>query len=211
MYEIFVFTGSIITETISSLGYPGILFFMTLESAAIPIPSEIIMPFSGYLVFGGEFRLLWVVFWGSVGNLLGSIILYAVGFYGGRRFLEKYGRWVLVSYYDLEMADRLFSKYGQIIIFVSRMLPAVRTYISFPAGVARMDFKKFALYTFAGSVPWTYVLAYFGIILGENWTMLEGYFRKLDIAIALVILIIAIWWVRRHLNLRRREKTRQIV
>ncbi len=175
---------------------------MTLESAAIPIPSEIIMPFSGYLVFGGELKMLWVVFWGAMGNLIGSLILYAVGFYGGRTFLEKYGRWALLSHHDLEIADRLFAKYGQIIILISRVLPAVRTYISFPAGVARMDVKKFCLYTLAGSLPWAYVLAQTGVIMGENWHKLEAYFRRFDILIGIILVLGIVWWVRRHIRLR---------
>lgn len=178
---------------------------MTLESAAIPIPSEVIMPFSGFLVFENKLNLFLVVFAGAVGNLFGSIILYVIGFYGGRKFLEKYGRWVLVSYHDLEIADRLFLKYGQIIIFVSRILPAVRTYISFPAGVAKMDFKKFCLYTFAGSVPWTYVLTQAGVIMGRNWEQMEHYFRKLDLLILIILLTLIVWWVKRHLYLRKLE------
>ncbi len=205
IYQFFELISSFVINVISTTGYFGILLFMTLESAAIPIPSEIIMPFSGFLVFEGEFKLLWVVFWGAVGNLLGSIILYAVGFYGGRRFLEKYGRWVFISYHDIEIADRLFSKYGQMIIFVSRMLPVIRTYISFPAGVARMDFRKFCLYTFAGSLPWAYVLTQAGVIMGKNWTQLEPYFRKFNFIIAIFLAIFIIWWVKRHLGLRKLE------
>lgn len=205
IYQLFELISSFVINTIQATSYLGIFIFMTLESAAIPIPSEIIMPFSGFLVFENELNLFWVVFAGTVGNLLGSIMLYAVGFYGGRKFLEKYGRWALVSYHDLEIADRLFLKYGQIIIFVSRMLPAVRTYISFPAGVAKMDFKKFCLYTFAGSVPWAYVLAKTGVIMGRNWGQLEHYFRKFDLIIGIIVFVLIIWWIKRHLRLRKLE------
>lgn len=205
VFQLFELISSFIINVISSSGYLGILVFMTLESAAIPIPSEVIMPFSGFLVFENKLNLFLVVFAGAVGNLFGSIILYVTGFYGGRKFLEKYGRWVLVSYHDLEIADRLFSKYGQIIIFVSRILPAVRTYISFPAGVAKMDFKKFCLYTFAGSVPWTYVLTWAGVIMGRNWEQMEHYFRKFDLFILIILLTLIVWWVKRHLYLRKLE------
>lgn len=205
VFQLFELISSFIINVISSSGYLGILVFMTLESAAIPIPSEVIMPFSGFLVFENKLNLFLVVFAGAVGNLFGSIILYVIGFYGGRKFLEKYGRLVLVSYHDLEIADRLFSKYGQIIIFVSRILPAVRTYISFPAGVAKMDFKKFCLYTFAGSVPWTYVLTWAGVIMGRNWEQMEHYFRKFDLFILIILLTLIVWWVKRHLYLRKLE------
>ncbi len=202
MYEIFQLISSFTITTISSLGYFGIFLFMLLESAAIPIPSEIIMPFSGFLVFEGRFEFFWVVFWGVLGNLVGSIILYGVGYWGGRKFLEKYGNWVLISHRDLELADKLFSKYGQAIVVLSRMLPAVRTFISFPAGVSRMDFKKFSFYTFVGSVPWIYVLTQAGIIMGENWRTLESYFRKFDFLIGLIAVLFLVWWVRRHLHIR---------
>ena len=205
IYGILNWLSSFVVSVIETTGYFGIAFFMALESAAIPIPSEIIMPFAGYLAATGEFKLLWVVFAGSLGNLVGSIILYGVGFYGGRAILERYGNWVLISQHDIKIADRLFTKYGQIIIFVSRMLPAVRTYISFPAGVARMDFKKFCLYTFAGSVPWAFVLAQVGVVMGENWEQIEPYFRRFNIAIAFVLVIVAVWWIKRHVRLRKLE------
>lgn len=203
IYQFLELVSSFVIHTIAALGYLGIFLFMLLESAAIPIPSEIIMPFSGFLVFRGELEILWVIFWGAAGNLVGSIILYGLGYWGGRRFLEKYGGWALISSHDLEIADRLFSKYGQIIIFISRMLPAVRTYISFPAGVSRMDFKKFCLYTFAGSVPWAILLTQIGVLLGENWKHIEGYFRKFDFLILFLGVLFFAWWVRRHVRLRR--------
>ena len=203
IYQIFEFISSFVINIISITGYLGIAFFMTLESAAIPIPSEIIMPFSGFLVWEEELQMVWVILAGAIGNLIGSIILYWVGFYGGRKFLEKYGRYLLISYHDLELADKLFSKYGQAIIFLSRVLPVVRTYISFPAGVAKMDFKKFCLYTFAGSLPWAWVLTYFGMIMGENWARMETYFRKFDLLIGVFTVLFIIWWVRRHIRLQR--------
>lgn len=205
IYHFLELLSSFVIHTIASLGYLGIFLFMLLESAAIPIPSEIIMPFSGFLVFRGELEILWVVLWGAIGNLVGSIILYGIGYHGGRKLLAKYGGWVLISYHDLEIADRLFSRYGQVIIFVSRMLPVVRTYISFPAGVARMNFKKFCLYTFAGAVPWAIVLTQIGVVLGENWKHIEVYFRKFDFLIAVLGIISFMWWVRRHVRLRSME------
>ena len=158
-----------IVATISTLGYSGIVLLMAIESACIPLPSEIIMPFAGYLVSTGHMNIWGVGFAGAVGCVLGSTVAYGVGSYGGRPFIEKYGRYVLVSRHDLDIADRWFARYGEIIIFTSRLLPAIRTFIAFPAGVARMNIKRFIIYTFAGSLPWCLGLAYVGQKLGEKW------------------------------------------
>ncbi len=190
----------IIIQIIDSTGYAGIFVLMALESANIPVPSEIIMPFSGYLVFQGKFNLLWVALWGAFGNLAGSVISYYLGFFGGRVFLEKYGKFLFITKHDLDLADKWFQKYGTITIFASRVLPVVRTFISFPAGIARMNIWKFSVYTFGGSFIWSYFLAYVGVITGENWTILEGYFRKFDWAIVLLGILFIIWWIGRHLS-----------
>src|SRR3954449_5815278 len=133
----------LIVATISTLGYAGVVLLMAIESACIPLPSEIIMPFAGYLVHTGQFNLWLVGIAGAVGCVLGSLVAYWVGMYGGRPFIEKYGRYILLSRHDLDIADRWFGKYGEIIVFVSRLLPAIRTFIAFPAGVARMNLTKF--------------------------------------------------------------------
>ena len=190
----------IIIQIIDSTGYAGIFVLMALESANIPVPSEIIMPFSGYLVFQGKFNLLWVALWGAFGNLAGSVISYYLGFFGGRVFLEKYGKFLFITKHDLDLADKWFQKYGTITIFASRVLPVVRTFISFPAGIARMNIWKFSVYTFGGSFIWSYFLAYVGVITGENWTILEGYFRKFDWAIVLIGVLFIIWWIGRHIK-----------
>lgn len=175
---------------------------MVLESALIPIPSEIIMPFSGFLVFEEKFSLLWVVFWGTIGNLIGSILAYLVGLYGGRPLVEKYGKFILISRHELDLADRWFVKYGNISIFFSRMLPAVRTFISLPAGIAKMPFGRFCLYTTLGSLPWSFALTYAGIIMGENWKGLEVYFRKFDWAIGILGISIAGWFIYHKISAR---------
>ena len=195
------FSNSIIS-VIETSGYLGIFILMALESANIPVPSEIIMPFSGYLVFAGKFNLLWVVLWGACGNLAGSVVSYYLGFFGGRAILQKYGKFFFIKDRDLELAEHWFSKYGGVTAFAARMLPIVRTFISFPAGIARMNILKFSVYTFAGSFVWSYFLAYIGIIMGENWTYLEAYFRKFDWAIAGLIAAGVIWWIRRHFKNR---------
>src|SRR5258705_7450639 len=149
-----------IVATISAMGYSGVILLMAIESACIPLPSEIIMPFSGYLVSTGEMNLWAVGIAGAVGCVLGSMVAYWVGSKGGRPLIEKYGRYVLVSRHDLDMADRWFAHYGEIIVFGSRLLPAIRTFISFPAGVARMNLKRFAFSTVSGSLPLRLRLAY---------------------------------------------------
>src|ERR1700730_16290862 len=139
-----------IVATISRLGYAGVVLLMGIESACIPLPSEIIMPFSGYLVYTGQFNLWLVGIAGAFGCVVGSLVAYWVGMYGGRPLIEKYGRYVLISHQDLDLADRWFDRYGEAIIFTSRLLPAIRTFIAFPAGVARMNLTRFIVYTFAG-------------------------------------------------------------
>src|SRR5207302_1316298 len=139
-----------IIATISTLGYAGIVLLMAIESACIPLPSEIIMPFSGYLVYTGRFNIWLVSVAGAFGCVVGSLVAYWVGMYGGRPFIEKYGRYVLISHHDLNLADRWFARYGEVIVFASRLLPVVRTFIAFPAGVARMNLTRFTVYTFLG-------------------------------------------------------------
>src|SRR3989344_1950650 len=175
---------SMVMYSIEATGYAGIALLMAAESANIPVPSEIIMPFAGYLVSKGEFSFWWGVFWGAAGNVAGSVVSYYLGYFGGRRCLVSYGKFLFITMHDLETADRLFGKYGSAIALFSRLLPIVRTFISFPAGVAKMNIWKFSLYTFIGSFVWSIFLTYVGVVLGENWHSWEGYFRKFDWLIA---------------------------
>lgn len=200
VYDFFATISSFVVNTISSSGYGGMTFLMALESACIPIPSEIIMPFSGYLVFVEKFSFWPVVFLGAFGNLIGSIAAYLVGFYGGRPLIEKYGKYILISHEEVEGAEKWFKKYGQISIFFSRMLPVVRTFISLPAGIARMPFWKFSFYTFAGSLPWAFALTYAGLIMGQNWTELEIYFRKFDWLMIVLAVGIVSWWIYKRIK-----------
>jgi membrane protein DedA with SNARE-associated domain len=199
----------IIVATISWLGYPGIVLLMAIESACIPLPSEIIMPFSGYLVSRGEMNLWLVAVAGAVGCVLGSLVAYWVGSKGGRPLIEKYGRYLLISPHDLDMADRWFAKRGEIIVFVSRLLPAIRTFIAFPAGVARMNLKRFIIYTFAGSLPWCLGLAYVGQKLGQQWDKddtLKTWFHRFDFVIGILGVLLVGWWVWRHVRHLRKHK-----
>jgi membrane protein DedA with SNARE-associated domain len=205
----------LIVVTISRLGYAGVVLLMAIESACIPLPSEIIMPFSGYLVSRGEFNLWLVGLAGAVGCVLGSLVAYWVGMYGGRPLVEKYGRYLLVSHHDLDLADRWFDRFGEVIVFASRLLPAVRTFIAFPAGVARMNLKKFIIYTFAGSLPWCLGLAYVGQRLGEKWDKdptLKTLFHRFDFVIGIIVVAAAAWWIWRHIKHLRedKEKSRQV-
>src|SRR5256885_3204361 len=191
----------IIVATISTLGYSGIVLLMAIESACVPLPSEVIMPFSGYLVSTGQMNLWAVAVAGAVGCVLGSLVAYWIGMYGGRPLIEKYGRYILISHHDLDLADRWFGRYGEVIIFTSRLLPAIRTFIAFPAGVARMNLTRFVIYTFAGSLPWCLALAYVGQKLGEQWNKderLKTLFHQFDFVIGIVGILAISWWVWRH-------------
>lgn len=191
---------SIIIQVISYLGYGGILGLMALESACVPIPSEIIMPFSGYLVMEGKFNFIYVILMGVLGNLIGSIIAYLIGINGGRKVIEKYGKYILISVDDLNRAEKWFYKYGAFAVLFSRCMPVIRTFISFPAGISRMNFLKFCVYTFIGCVPWCFILTYSGVIMGENWNRLEVYFHKFDLLIGIIIIFGIGWWIWRHVR-----------
>jgi membrane protein DedA with SNARE-associated domain len=205
MEKIITILASFIIGGISALGYAGVAIMMAIESMCIPLPSEIIMPFSGFLVSQGRFTLIGIAIAGSIGSVIGSAIAYWVGIAGGRAFIEKYGKYILISHHDLNIADRFFNKYGNAAVFFSRMLPVVRTFISLPAGIARMNFTKFVLYTFLGSLPWCFGLGYLGVKLGDNWNTLGVYFHKFDAIIGILVLLGIAWFVKRHLRVRKLE------
>jgi len=189
---------SFIIQTINTFGYTGVVILMAIESAAIPLPSEIIMPFAGALVGKSQFTLFGLGIAGAVGSVIGSVITYGVGYYGGRPLIIKYGRFILMTSRDLELTEKFFAKFGKLSSFIGRMLPVVRTFISIPAGIGKVPLAPFIIYTFVGSFIWSYFLAVLGLKLGENWQTLEIYFRKFDIAIGLLILGLIIYWIRRH-------------
>lgn len=173
---------------IESFGYLGIFLAMTLESACIPLPSEVIMPFAGYVVNEGNLSLIGITIVGTLGNLIGSLITYYIGLKGGRPALEKYGKYILITKDKLDLVDEIFSKYGSITIFIGRILPAIRTFISLPAGISRMNLKKFTLYTILGSLPWTLALGYIGVQLGQHWGIIRSYFHILDLIVGIGII-----------------------
>jgi membrane protein DedA with SNARE-associated domain len=180
---------AMIIAAISSMGYVGVALLMAIESACVPLPSEVTMPFAGYLVAAGRFNLQLVAIAGAVGCLLGSYAAYYVGASGGRRFLERHGRWLLIAPHELALADRFFARWGSAAVFVSRLLPVVRTFIALPAGVARMPLLPFTIYTLIGSYIWCLALAYAGLKLGQNWETLAPWFHRFDGAIAFLIVI----------------------
>ena len=190
-----------VVAAIASLGYAGIALLMAIESACIPLPSEIIMPFSGYLVSTGRFDLFLAATAGAVGCNIGSSVAYAIGSYGGRPLVERYGYWVLMGRRELAAVDWFFARFGGIAVFVGRLLPVIRTFIALPAGIARMSQVKFQIYTFLGSWPWCFGLAYVGARLGTRWNadpLLREYMHRFD-GIVLAALIVAVaWYVRAH-------------
>src|SRR5215470_6890100 len=187
-----------IKSLIAFAGYGGIVVLMGIESACIPLPSELIMPFAGYLVFQGTMNLLWAATAGAIGCNVGSLVAYEIGYYGGRPLVERYGRWILMGRRELDWADRFFARWGQAAVFVARLLPVIRTFIALPAGIARMPRGKFHIYTFLGSWPWCFVLAYAGMKLGQNWRELGKYFHQFDIVIGVGLVAAVTYFVWTH-------------
>ncbi len=197
------FVAGLIVATISAAGYGGVMLLMAIESACIPLPSEVVMPFSGYLVSTGRFDLALVATAGAVGCNIGSTVAYAIGAWGGRPLVERYGALVLVGRRELALADWFFERWGGPAVFVARLLPLVRTFIALPAGIARMGQLRFQLYTFAGSWPWCYGLAYVGARLGARWNSdptLKLLFHRFDGVIVVLVLASAAWFVWSHLR-----------
>ena len=205
--KILAFLVQFITHVIDVGGYAGIVALMSIESACIPLPSEIILPFAGYLVFLGHFNLLLVATAGAVGCNLGSVVGYWIGAKGGRPLVERYGKWVLMSRHDLDRMTRFFARYGAITVLLARLMPVVRTFIAFPAGIAKMSQVRFHIYTFVGSWPWCFVLAYVGMKLGEKWhtdPRFEQVFHRFHLAVEMGLLALLVWFVWAHFN-RNRE------
>jgi len=188
----------LILDWISNYGYGGIMLLMALESACMPVPSEIVMPFAGYLVArDGVMSLFWVTVAGSLGCTIGSIAAYVFGFYAGRPLILRYGKYILIREKHLITAEEWFEKWGDKATFIARLLPVIRTVISLPAGIAKMNFKKFVFYSFVGSVPWTFMLAYVGYVLGSEWESIKGVFRELDVVVVVAVVAILAYYAYR--------------
>jgi len=194
-----------VTKTIDYLGYGGIFGLMMLESCGIPMPSEVIMPFSGFLAADGKMLFWLIVLAGTLGNLVGSWLAYWIGIKGGRPLIEKYGKYILISKHDLDLADRWFNKYGDWAVFFGRLLPVVRTYISFPAGIAEMNFKRFTIFTFLGALPWTALFAWFGVKMGSNWELIREKLHNFDMAMLIVVILLVGLYIFRHIHLSKKR------
>ena len=206
-----------ITNLYVTLGLAGIVVAMALESCCIPLPSEIVMPLAGVMFVEGKL-LAGVNFWpglvllalaGAIGCLIGSTVAYGIGYTGGRPLMLKYGRYVLISQHDADMADRFFQKWGGATAFFSRLMPIVRTYISLPAGITKMPFIKFCIYTFLGSFPWCFLLAYVGTVVGNNLAVLTPIFRSFEVVIIIALVILLVLYIWRHVLNDRKARAEQ--
>jgi membrane protein DedA with SNARE-associated domain len=208
----------LITSNILDYGYLAVFVLMVLESACVPVPSEVTMLFGGALAnasfvagLGGKgehLSFLVVGLLGTLGNLAGSWIAYAVGYLGGRPLIERWGRLVFLRRHELDRAERWFDRHGEAAVLVSRLLPVVRTFISLPAGIARMRLGRFSLYTFAGCLPWTFALTALGYALGSRWDLVERFLRPLSLVIAVLLVVAAAWWLQRRWAEQRRSAAR---
>jgi membrane protein DedA with SNARE-associated domain len=205
--KIIAFLVHFVTHVIDMGGYAGIVALMGIESACIPLPSEIIMPFAGFLIYPanpmGHFSLLWVATAGALGCNLGSVVAYWIGAKGGRPLVERYGRYVLMSHHDLDRMTEFFEKYGSITVLLGRLLPVVRTFIAFPAGIAKMPQLRFHVYTFLGSWPWCFGLAYVGMKLGVRWhtdPRFHQAFHRFHLIVEVALLAGIVWFVWSHLK-----------
>lgn len=195
--------------TIDNLGYVGVALLMAIESANIPLPSEMILPYAGYLVQQGQMNFHAAAFAGAIGCVIGSVPMYWLGEWGGRRFLSKYGKWLLLSEHDLDKAEQWSQKFGDWTFFICRMLPIVRTFISMPAGILKARFWPFVILTFIGSLVWSYAMVYVGIIFGENLEAFKHFWHQFDVAIAVVLLGLGLWYVWHHTKDFRKPKSNE--
>lgn len=199
-----------VKTVISAGGYKGIVALLALNSSGIPIPSEVILPFSGYLVYQGRFNLILVVLMGTIGCNIGSAIAYWIGAKGGRPLVERYGKWVLMSHHDLDRMSGFFDRYGSITILIGRMLPIVQTYVAFPAGIARMSRVRFHIYTTVGSLIWYFCLAWVGMKLGAAWDTdprMHEWFHRFHLVVVGALAVGVVWFVWSHVIRARRSES----
>ena len=192
-----------VTNVLGAYGYVAVFVLMTLESALIPIPSEVTMVFGGFLVSRGELDFVWVAMLGVLGNVLGSWLAYWLGIWGGRPLVERWGKYVFLRPHDLDRAEAWWERHGEATVFVSRLLPVIRTFISLPAGVARMPFVKFTVYTFLGCLPWCFALTWAGVLLGDNWETFLRYGEPISYAIGVAAAAWIGWWLWKRARARR--------
>ena len=204
--EILAYIGAFAINTISALGYFGVFFLMVLESMVFPIPSELVMPFAGFLAAQGEFSFALVIVFSSLGSIVGSVLSYYFGKYGGEKIITKYGKYALIDEEDLKKTQQWFKKRGESTIFIGRFIPVVRHLISIPAGIGKMNLKKFCLYTLLGATIWNSFLAYLGYMLGKNWDKVRHYTEPISIAVVIILVLGFCYFVYRHIKHKRRNK-----
>jgi membrane protein DedA with SNARE-associated domain len=187
-----------VTAFIASMGYWGIGILMAIESCNIPLASEVTLPFGGYLVSIGRLTFFGTALAGAIGGTIGSLVSYYIGLFGGRPFLERYGRYLGATPGRLALAENWFARYDILTVFFTRLLPVIRTFISLPAGVARVNIVIFTLYTFLGTLIWSFFLVYVGLVLGSHWEIVSSYFHRFDLLLLVVIILLLICWIRRR-------------
>lgn len=198
--------GEFAVNVIGFLGYPGLVILMAMESMIFPLPSELVMPFAGFLVAQGKMNFWLVALFSSIGTLLGSLISYYIGYYGGHGFVNRYGKYFLLDKHDLKKTEKYFKKNGEKTIFISRFIPVIRHLISIPAGIGKMDLKKFSLYTVLGGAIWNMFLAWLGYVLGENWDKVKHYSEYISIPAAIIIVIVGVYFIYRHVKHKKKRK-----
>jgi len=204
--EILAAIGSFVLSTISLLGYAGIFFLMMLESMVVPVPSELVMPFAGFLVAQGNFNFILVIVASTLGSITGSLIFYYIGKTGGHTLVEKYGKYVLVDAEDIRKTEEWFQKRGDLTVFLARLIPVVRHLISFIAGIGKMNVKKFTLYTILGATLWNGILTYLGFILGQHWNEVSQYLEELDIIIVILLIVGCLYFAYRHITRKKKNQ-----
>jgi len=204
--EILAAIGSFALSTISLLGYAGIFFLMMLESMVVPVPSEFVMPFAGFLVAQGTFNFILIIIASTLGSITGSLIFYYIGKTGGHTLVEKYGKYVLVDIEDIKKTEEWFNKRGELTIFIARLIPVVRHLISLIAGIGKMNVKKFTLYTILGATLWNGILTYLGFILGQHWNEVSQYVEELDIGIVILLVIGCLYFAYRHITRKKKNQ-----
>jgi membrane protein DedA with SNARE-associated domain len=209
MHKILTLLFDLAVSLVTKLGYGGIFLGMTIESASIPLPSEAIMGFAGYLISQGKFGFWQATLFGALGNALGSTIMYALGKYGGNPFLERYGKWFRISKKELDKAEVWFQRYGDGAVFIAQLLPVIRTFISFPAGVLEISYKKFIFYTFTGAFIWCGALVYMGKKLGENWENLSHYLKPVQNVMIVLVAALVAYFIYSHFIKKSRKAKAQ--
>lgn len=200
--------GEFSIKVMTLLGYPGLVFLMALESMIFPLPSELVMPFAGFLAATGQMNIWLVLLFATIGTLIGSLISYYMGYYGGNKFVYTFGKYVFLDEEDLKKTEKWFKKRGESTIFYSRFIPVVRHFISIPAGIGKMDLKKFCTYTVAGGLIWNAFLAYLGYLLGQNWALVRHYSEPFSIIMAVILVLGGGFVAYRHIKhkLHKRKK-----